>query len=120
LGDRDQVAAGRVQVVQGGRHLLAGLAQAEDQVRLGDQSRGAALGDHPQGAVVGERGPDPLEDPRHGLEVVREHLGRRREDLAEQVWLAREVRNQDLHAGAGAGCMDGADRLGVEPGALIG
>ena len=78
-----------VQVAQRLRDLLAGLAHAEDQVGLGDQAEGAGLGDHVEGAVVAERRADPLEDPRHRLHVVREHLGAGLEDLAEQVRACR-------------------------------
>ena len=42
-------------------------------------------------ALVAEGRADPLEDPRHGLDVVREHLGPGVEDLGEQLGLAVEV-----------------------------
>ena len=100
LGDGDQLAAGVVQVAQRLADLLAGLAHAEDQVGLGDQAEVAGLGEHVERAVVAERRADPLEDPRHGLDVVREHLGPRLEHLAQQVGLAVEVGDQVLDAGA--------------------
>ena len=81
------------------RDLLAGLAHAEDQVGLGDQAEVAGLGDHVERALVAERRADPLEDARHGLDVVGEHLGPRLEDLAQQVGLAVEVGDQVLDAG---------------------
>ena len=61
-------------------HLLGRLAHAEDQVPLGDEPGGAGLADHVEGALVAEPRPDAAEDPRHRLEVVREHLGRGVED----------------------------------------
>ena len=108
-----------VQVAQRLRDLLAGLAHAEDQVGLGDQAEVAGLGDHVERAVVAERRPDPLEDPRHGLDVVGEHLGPGLEDLAQQVRLAVEVGDQVLHAGAGVELVDRAHGLGVQPGAAV-
>ena len=108
-----------MQVAQRGADLLGGLAHAEDQVGLGDQPGGAALADDVEGAVVAEGRADPLEDPRHGLDVVGEDLRRRVEDLLEQLGVAGEVRHQDLDAGAGVERVDLTDGLGVEPGALV-
>ena len=101
------------------RDLLAGLAHAEDQVGLGDQAEVAGLGEHVERAVVAEGRPDPLEDPRHRLDVVGEHLGPRLEHLAEQVGLAVEVGDQVLDAGAGVELVDRAHGLGVQPGAAV-
>ena len=89
---------GVVQVAQRLRDLLAGLTHAEDQVGLGHQAEVAGLGEHVERAVVAEGRPDPLEDPRHRLDVVRQHLGPRLEHLAEQVGLAVEVGDQVLDA----------------------
>src|SRR3712207_7929240 len=55
-----------------------------------------SLGQHLQRAGVAERGADPLEDPRHRLQVVREHLRSRREDLVELRVDAVEVGDQQL------------------------
>ena len=120
LGDRDQLAAGGVQVAERLADLLAGLAHAEDQVGLGDQAELAGRGEDVERAVVAERRADPLEDPRHRLDVVGEHLGPALEDLGEQVGLAVEVGDQVLHAGAGVELVDGAHGLGVQPGAAVG
>ena len=111
---------GGMQVDQRLADLLAGLAHAEDQVGLGDQAEVARLGDDVERAVVAERRPDPLEDPRHRLDVVGEHLGTALEDLAEQVRLTVEVRDQVLHAGLGVELVDLLDRLGVQPGPAVG
>ena len=100
--------------------LVAGLAHAEDEVGLGHQAEVAGLGDHVEGAVVAEGRADPLEDPRHGLDVVGEHLGPRLEDLLQEVGLAVEVGDQVLHPGVGVELVDDADRLGVQPGATVG
>ena len=75
LGDRDEVAAGLVQLGERLDDLVGGLAHAEDQVRLGDQTGLVRPGDDRQGPVVAEAGADRLEDAGDGLEVVREHLG---------------------------------------------
>src|SRR6478735_11615316 len=75
LRDGDQFGAGLVQVVQGGGDFFAGLAHAQDQVRLGDQLLVPRPAQHLERAVVAEPGTDPAEDPRNGLDVVGEHLG---------------------------------------------
>ena len=56
-------------------------------------------GEHAQAALVGERGPDPLEDARHGFDVVRQHFRAGLEDLREPGGLAVEVGNQQFDAG---------------------
>ena len=58
--------------------LRPGLAHAQDQVGLGHQPEVPRLGEHVQRPVVAERRPDPLEDPRHRLDVVGQHLAARR------------------------------------------
>ena len=75
---------------------------------------------HVQRPFVAEAGPDPLEDPRHGLEVVGQHLRPGVEDLAQQLGLGVEVRHEDLHPGAGVERVDRAHRLGVQPGPAVG
>ena len=119
LGDRDDLAAGVVKVLERLRDLFAGLAHAQDQVGLGDQAEVARLGDHVERALVAERRADPLEDARDRLDVVGQHLGARLEDLAEQVGLAVEVGDEVLDPRAGVEVVDGAHGLGVEPGAAV-
>ena len=75
---------------------------------------------HRQRPVVAEAGADRLEDAGDRLEVVREHLGPRREDLVEQLGRRVEVGDEQLDAGAGVDRVDLADGLGVEPGAAVG
>ena len=120
LGDGEQVAAGVVQVAHRLADLLAGLAHAEDEVALGDQPVRAGLGEHVERAVVAERRTDALEDARHGLDVVGQHLGPGVEDLLEQLGDAVEVGDQVLDAGAGVELVDLPDGLGVQPGAAVG
>ncbi len=119
LGDGDDLAAGVVQVAQRLADLIAGLAHAEDQVRLGHQAVVAGLGDDVQRPLVAEPGPDPAEDPRHRLDVVREHLGPGREDLGQLLRDGVEVRREHLDPGARVELVDLADRLGVQPGAAV-
>ena len=120
LGDGEQVAAGVVQVAHRLADLLAGLAHAEDQVALGDEPVVAGLGEHVERAVVAERRTDALEDARHGLDVVGQHLGPGVEDLLQQLGDAVEVGDEVLDAGAGVELVDLADGLGVEPGTAVG
>src|SRR5690606_21580909 len=119
LGDRDELAAGGVQVPQGLGDLLAGLAHAEDQVGLGDEAVLARHREHVEGPLVPEGGPDPLEDPRDGLHVVRQHLRPGREHLGQQLGHRVEVGDEQLDAAAGVGGVDLPDGLGVQPGAAV-
>src|SRR5579875_2118210 len=106
LGDRQQVAAGRVQVGQGLADLVPLLAQAEDQVGLRDQAVRPGPGQHAERALVAEPRPDPAEQPRHGLDVVRQHLGPGAEHLGQPVRFGVEVRDQQFDAAAGHGRVD--------------
>ncbi len=54
------------------------------RLRLGDKAVVARRGEHRETAVVAERRSDPLEDARHGFDVVRQHFWARFEDLLEQ------------------------------------
>src|SRR5690606_7180863 len=71
-------------------------------------------------ALVPEAGADLLEDARHGLEVVREHLRARVVHLVEELGDRVEVRDEQLDARARVERVDLADRLRVEPGAAVG
>jgi len=57
------------QVRQGLGDLVRFLAEAEDQVGLVDQPGFPGQRDDLQRPLVTEAGPDPLEEPRHGLEL---------------------------------------------------
>src|SRR5829696_7784935 len=120
LRDGDDVAAGVVEIVQRGAHLVGSLAHAEDQVGLGDKAIVPGRGQHGQAALVAERGPDPLEDSRHRFDVVRQHFWACLEDLLEQLRFAVEVRDQQLDAGVGIERFDGPDGFGVQPRATVG
>src|SRR6185312_4104908 len=67
-----------------------------------------------------EAGPDPPEDPRHGLDVVREDLRPGTEDLRQAVRFGVEVGNEQFHAAAGDGGVDLAADLRVQPRAAVG
>jgi hypothetical protein len=51
---------------------------------------------------------------------VREYLGRRREDLREQLGPGVEVGRQELDAAVRDGAVDRVHRLGVQPGTAVG
>src|SRR3954447_26128587 len=120
LGDREQVAAGLVQRLHRLDDLVRLLAHAQDQVGLGDQAGLARRGEHRQGALEPETRADPAEDPRHGLDVVRQHLGPGGEDLGELVGLRVEVGDEQLDTAARDGGLDLAHRLRVEPRTAVG
>ena len=96
------------------------LAETEDEVRLGDQTRCPGLGQHVEGARVAESRTDPLEDPRNGLDVVCQHLGAGVEDLGEQVRTTGEVGDEHLDPAAGDVGVYTSNGLGVEPRSLVG
>src|SRR5690242_4594600 len=61
LRDRDELAAGVVEILQRLADLVALLAHAQDQVRLGDQAVGAGRADDIQRPLVAEARTDRLE-----------------------------------------------------------
>ncbi|MCY1238773.1 hypothetical protein D9M72_515300 [compost metagenome] len=109
-----------MQVAEGLGDFLPGFSHAQDQVGFGDHAQVPALRDDVQRPVVAERGADALEDPRDGLDVVREDLGLGVADRGDVFGFAGEVRDQEFDAGARVQFVDLADRLGVEPDALVG
>src|SRR6266566_1938015 len=120
LGDGQQVTAGPAQVLHGLGDLVPLLAQPEDQVGLGDQPGVAGRAQHVERAGVPEAGPDPPEDPRHGLDVVREDLRPGAEDLRQPVRLGVEVGNEQFHPAARDGGVDLAADLRVQPCPAVG
>ena len=77
------------------------------------------MGDHVERAFVAEGRPNPLEQARHGLEIVREHLRTGAEHRTQLVGLAVEVGDEQFDAGLRVLPMDLANRLGVEPRAAV-
>ena len=108
------------EVVQRLNDLFGLLAHAEDEVRLGDQPRRAALGEHVERPLVAECRADALEDARDRLDVVREHLGARIEDLAEVGGVAAVIVGEQLDPGVRVLGVDLADGLGVQPSSRVG
>src|SRR5882757_2326304 len=120
LRDGDDVAAGLVEIRQRDVHLVGRLAHAEDEVALGHQAVVARRGDHVEAALIAECRADPLEDPRHRLDVVRQHFRARLEYGLELFGDGVEVGDQQLDAGVRVECLDLPHRLGVEPRAAVG
>src|SRR6185295_8904133 len=120
LSDRDNLGTGVVQVPQRLTDLGPSFTHAENQVGLGDQAGGSGRSQHVQGALVAETWPDTPKDSWDGLHVVRKDLRLCLENLAEIVGIAGEVGCQHLDACVGIELVNLTDRLGVQPGALIG
>src|SRR5580704_6086693 len=120
LGDGQQVTACHAQVLHGLGDLVPLLAQPQDQVGLGDQPSVAGRAQHVERARVPEAGPDPAEDPRHGLDVVREDFRPGTEDLGQSVRLGVEVGNEQFHAATWDGGVDLAADLRVQPRTAVG
>ena len=122
LGDGQQLDPDRAQVGHGLEDLVALLAHAQDQVRLGRAALGQPRpgpGQQLQRPGVGEPGPDPLVQPGHGLDVVAQHVRLDLGDLAQRLRLAAEVGDQHLDPAGGQQGPDLADRLGEQPGAAV-
>jgi len=94
LSDRQQVATSRSEVLHRLADLDSVLAEAENQVRLGDQACRTGLGQHVERPHVAEARADALEDPWNGLHVVSEHFGARVENLGEKFRISGEVRDE--------------------------
>ena len=120
LREGQQVAARRMQVAHGGADLFARLAHAQNQVRLGDHATVVGALDHRERAVVVEGGANLLEDARHRLEVVREHLRAGVDHHVDRGVLAAEVIDEELDASARVELMDEAAGFGVEPRCAVG
>ena len=120
LREGQQVAARRVQVTHRGADLLASLAHAQDQIRLGDHAAVVGTLDHRKRAIVVEGGADLLEDARHRFEVVREHLRTGLDDHVDRFGLTAEVIDEELHARARVELVDQAARLRVQPRGAVG
>src|SRR4029077_11869408 len=113
LRDGHQFAPGGAQVTKCLADLVAVLAEAENEIGLGHQSSRASATNHVERALVAECRPDPLEDPGHGLHVVREHLGLGAEHLSQLIRLAVEVGYEQFDASRGVLSMNLADRFGI-------
>src|SRR5260370_34977935 len=100
LGNGEQVASCRPQVRERARYLVPFLAQAEDQVRLGDEAGLAGPGQHIERTFVTEARAYPPEDARHGFDVVRENLRTRGDHLRPPFGIRIEVRHKTLAAEA--------------------
>ena len=100
LRDREDVAAGVVQVARCAGSISSGSSPIPRmRLDLVTSPAARAIESTRSDLLVAERRPDPLEDPRHRLQVVREHLGAGVEDLADQLGPRAEVGRQDLDAG---------------------
>ena len=120
LRDGDDVRARLAEVPKRLRDLLRLLAHAENEVGLRDQTGTVCPREHAERPLVAEGRTDALEDARHRLDVVGEHLGAAREDLVQLVGIPVEVGGEDLDAGARIPLVDGSDRLRMQPRTTIG
>ena len=122
LADGEEVHVGRAQVVHHLQHLLARLAEAHHDARLGEQGGGQLLHplQQPQGVEVACAGPDPQIERRHRLQVVVVDIGCRCHDRLQRAVLAQEVRGEHLDRGVGRQPPDGADGGGEVGAAAVG
>ncbi len=101
--------------------LISARSSPRPKIRLDlvTSPRSRASVDDLERPLIAEAGADRLEDARHRLQVVREDLGLRVEDLREQFGPGVEIRGQQLDAAAGHRRVDLAHRLRVQPRALV-
>ena len=120
LRERQQIAARLVQVAHRRADLLARLAHAQDQIRLGDHAAVVGALDHRERAIIVEGRTNLLENTRHRLQVVRENLRASLHNHVDGVSLTAEVIDEELHTCARVELMDQTARLGVEPRGTVG
>ncbi len=103
-------------------NLLPPLTHPKDQVGLRDLTGTEALGDpqHLEGALVAERRADTSVETWHGLQVVGEDVGLRRDHRVDVCLATLEVAREDLDPAAGHRGPHGPDRLGPVSGSAVG
>ena len=94
LADGEEIDIGGAQIVHHLKDLLARLAEADHHAGLGEHRRDRAPSpsQQPQRGEVARAGPDRRIEPRHGLEIVVEDVGPRRDHGLDRARLAQEVR----------------------------
>src|SRR5215467_15082009 len=77
LADREEVDAGRAQVIHQREHLGFRLAETDHDAGLGEYALVELFRpqQQPQGMLVTRAGADAAVERRHGLEIVIEHVG---------------------------------------------
>ena len=122
LADGEEVDAGRAHVVHDLHHLLARFTEADHDPRLGENLAVDLLGalQQPQRMEIARTRTDRQVEPRHGFEVVIEHIGRRREHRLERAVLAQEVRRQHLDGHRRRGLAQRRDDAGEVHRAAVG
>src|ERR1051326_2721164 len=114
LADRADLDAGVAELAEDVEHFIAALAEAEHQARLrGDRGVDALrLGQHRERAWEARAGTHVVVEPRHGLDVVVEVVGLRRDDGAHRVHVAVEVGGEHFDDGVRQRGAQLGDRLG--------
>ena len=122
LADGEEVDVGRAQVVHHLQHLLALLAQAHHDARLGEHGGRQLLHllQQPQRGEVARARADLEIEPRHRLEVVVVDVGPRLHHGLDRALLAQEVGGEHLDGGRRRARPDGADGLREMLGAAVG
>ena len=111
LADGEEIDVGDAQVVHHLGDFGPGFAEADHQAGLGEDRRDPLLHavEQAQRLVVARAGTDGGIQPRHGFQVVVEHVGPGVGDGLDGAGLAQEVGGQHLDRGARGGGADGAD-----------
>ena len=122
LADGKKIHPGRTQIVHHLHDLLLSLAQADHQTGLGEHPRITLLDliEQAQGVVIAGARPDAEVEPRHGFQVVVEHIRTRIDHHMRRVALTQEVWGQDFDRRLWRGGADGQDDIGEMLGAAVG
>ena len=119
LPEGDDVDAEPGELAQHLLDLVAGLAEAEHQAGLGDRAALPRVLEDLVAARVAGLDADLARQPRHGLEVVREHVGIGVEHDVDVLGPALEVAGEDLERHPRARGLHAPDRLGPVRGAEV-
>src|SRR5258708_13946011 len=101
LAHGEDIDSGLTQVVGGGQDLLLGLAEAEHDRGLREHSLAPLLGRPAQdvkGALVLRYRPHGAVEPRHGLDVMRQHLGTGCDHSSKRGAIPLQIRDQHFHS----------------------
>ena len=110
LADGEEIDIRRAKIVHHLHDLFARFAQAHHQSRFGEGARVDLLHprQQPERGVIARARPHREIEPRHGFEIVIEHVGRRLHHRFDRALLAQEIGRQNLDRRVGRRRADGA------------
>ena len=120
LSERQDVDADLAQLAEHRAQLVGLFAQAQHQPGLGDRAARLRVAQDRVRTGVARLHAHLARQPRHRLEVVREHVGAGGQHDVDRAGVALEVAGQHLQHHVGADPLHGADRRRPVRGAAVG